>query len=366
MIVMIRLDLLLLWRLLRAQFSRRSDVVLVFVGLPILAFAAIELFRDLPEQLGNEPPWLCAMVGIVLSGPIGHAANRRIKWHQEHSLLSRFALSPHNVAAYRFATLSPTIPILIWLLVGLSSQRATEGAVWLMAGFAVAPWVSLFLENLVAHATPVIGAGQSRSRILPVRLHFSTTRAGRIRDQWASLTFSRMLDYRKVLLSMFALGIAFGTGFGLLLSSTLSAGDSTALIGLVSALGLFINARQFPATLRYLRQNGVHPRAVILGQLLTGTALALALMSGLALTSPYWHDQVMAVGICLAGFIWIAAMRALHFATKPRLVADAAFQLDLLALIVVGLAFAPAALLLVPSRILMLSRTAKANLWKLP
>jgi hypothetical protein len=165
---------------------------------------------------------------------------------------------------------------------------------------------------------------------------------------------------RRNLLLLAILGVVIGAAYRVL-GEQMSGPAPAFLAAAATLLLLAFLLRLHPPLLRYLLYLGFKPET---RPVLIPVALAAALLSGLlavlAVGDPQGWALLGAAALVLLAFAVLAALRALHFATRTRQAAEFALQIDFVAAFLIGMLAFPLLLPAVAARLWLLVRKARA------
>ena len=358
---LLRYDLRIIVNSARAAFSRKRDLILLVLGLPAMLLV---LVRTVQEGAGGL---FAARATIAVAGSLGFvvqmAVQRRLAHLRQDSVMAKAALQARLAFGYA----------LFWHLPAAVLSMA--GGAALSGGAAGALWA------LIAYGAGIVGAvaaGMAR-RLLPsiiATLPSGTPRAGK---EWpdagrgrriARLLAGRAGSPQLGLAGNAALFGALGSGLGLVFWAMSAAGAGQGAI-ILSALLMVVLigllARQHAPLWRFILFLGARPAGGSLVPVVMVAALVAGFCISVAATGTLPLAPVAGGGtILILLFASVAVLRALHYATKPRALADFAFQIDLLVIAVCGLLFWPLAPIVGVVRLVQLRESAEARRWLLP
>lgn len=350
-------DLMILRRGARAAFARKRDILLLLVVVPLLLAFAISYAGKAAAAVGALPlaaqMAAAASIAMLVNAAIGH----RLAYLWEHSMVARYALQSRPAAVHTcFWNLLP-LGVVAGLIV--ASGPALTAALVLLAyaaGGALAAILQAAMTRLRAW-TNRHGQGMRDARPRELR---GVTRRQRAIALLAGRSGLFGPSLAANLLGIAAIGAAIG-GLHLGLSSQMAGPAPLAIAGLLLLVALLALLRMHPSLLRYWNYLGLDPilPAVIafaLAAALVGGALAVSLPGPFA--SPF---AILAAALTLLLlFLAIALLRTLHFATKPRQLAEMAMTVEIVAVALTGFLAPPLAPVLLIARIWLLAREARA------
>ena len=325
---LLRYDFRIIRNNVREAFARKRDWLPFLIGLPLLAMALLQAVRDGPAAGGNLPlPALLGAAGFIgLS--LGMGIGRRLDHLGQHSMVARSALQPRQAVAYALFWHAPAMLLLVAGGVAFAVPAVGAGGAYL-TGAVLAPAAEAARRALAVRAARERGMDPgSRGTIA-----LEGTRRRRL---------TRLLARRAGLPSwppagnalLFAgLGAAAGLPYALFGGTGGAVAAGIALLALLALL-----SRQHPPLWRYLLYlgQGPLPTALIPAGLAAGTLAGFTLPLAATNTLPL-AALTGGIAVLLGAFVLVATLRALHYATKPRRLADIAFQIDLLAFTMAGL-----------------------------
>jgi hypothetical protein len=366
MSALLRYDLRILLNGAREAFGRKRDLTLLLLGLPLLLAA---LVRAVQEGSGGGPLVTRAM--LALAGSVGFmvqsAVQRRLLHLRQDSVMAKAALQPGRALAY--AAFWHVLAALLSIAAAAAmapDQRIAAGAA-LFATLTYCAGIGLAVAaGMVRRLLPRLGAiVPSREAPAPVNWPEGERRA-RIARLLAEQAGVKQLNLAANVGLCAAIGASVGLAYSAL--SAAGAGQAALILGtLVLVILLSLLGRQHAPLWRFILFLGVRPAALTLVSALLAAALvagAAIMLAGTGALPPGAVAGAGAILVLLFGFV--AVMRALHYATRPRALADFAFQIDLL---VIG-ASAFLMWLLAPvvalARLVQLRQRAEGQRWLLP
>jgi hypothetical protein len=354
-------DLLIGWKGARAAFSRKRDLLLLLLAVPIFALVAaqgaanaVAVVRDLdlPARM-----LLLAVAGFV----VNLAAERRIAHLAAESIVARLALRGGPRLVHRlFWNLLPFAALFSLAAPASGSQAIALRAAALALAYAVGAGAAALARRARLHLARRsnrrrAASGEARSIALTGR-----DRAKRI----AALVAARTgVAGPSVAASALAFGIV-GACIALayrITAGTLPRPGAELLAAAAAAFAFGLLLRQHPPLPRYLLYLGIGP----VGPALVPAASACSLAAGLAVGAAALGlpDALALAALAAAAvllFLVLALLRAYHYAIRPRQAAELAMQIDAVAILLAGFVTPPAALLLLAGRFVMLHRRARS------
>ena len=364
---LLRYDLRIAWRGARSALSRKRDLLLLLVGLPLIALLAARGFSDAVAAAAGLP----AQAKLGAAGAVGFlvtlAVGGRLKHLQEDSVMARKALRASSARAYLLSWNTPFfVASLGIMLIGSPSPTRLALSAGLAASYAVGGGLGMFQRR------GRIGQGLAKPRLLSGGLAQAALQGETRRQRIVQLVTRRTGLWGASpggnLALLFAAGASAGLAY-VILTDVVAAPDRLPefVVGLPVLLLLGLLLRQHPPLFRYLSYLGVGP----VGPALVPALFAAALLGGLiaaamATGTMSSASPALAAGVVLLGFVVIALVRALHYAVRPRQQAEIAMQLDIAALLLVGFLALPLAVVLLIVRLAMMVRRTRQLRYMLP
>ena len=347
MTILLRYDFAIIRNNARSAFTRKRDWLPFLVGLPILAAIMVQTSRD--GSLGRASlPLLVVLGGAgVIALAVGSAIGRRLDHLKQDSMVAPAALERRGQVEY----------YLFWHLPALAlagTAGAVFGAPLMLVGAAYGAGAVL---PLVANPRRLAaGAVDLRAvRATPMTAEAKSWR-GRIAQLLVRRSGFAGLSVPLNLLLLAGAGMVAALPY--LVSRTTDGLAATAAAVLVLLAWL---SRQHPPLWRYLLAvgQGPLPLALVPAGLAAVALVPVLILLGLA-GAGSWGALAATCGGALILFAFVTAIRAYHYAIRPRGLADLAFQLDLVALALTGLLTWGLAPVLAAVRMVMLHRRARS------
>jgi hypothetical protein len=356
--VLVRYDLMILWRSGRAAFSTKSDILLLLLGVPAGLLAAQAGVQRAAPAVGALPLGVKLLLAAGVAFAVNIAVGRRLAHLREESVIARQALRAGPALLHAFCwNIAPFTAVTAALLLAPRDGQLLLGPLLLgsyLGGVALAAAQAAIRARLVRWRNRSLAAAGGGRRLC----FRGASRGARIRELIAARCGFPM-RFAASLLLFAGLGAAIGFG-GLGLAGPLAQPVAAVLAGLLILVLLALLLRQHPPLLRYLLYLGSDPAGPAV---LIPAAMAGALVGGFLLAGGAAGAGVaMAIGgaaALLLLFILLALLRTLHYATRSRQAAEIAIQLDLVALFIVGWAAPPLAAAALPVRLGLLWRRAR-------
>ena len=331
---LIRYDLLILWRSGRAAFAGKRDMLLLALAVPLTVLLAARGMNEMAAAMVHLPLPARLLLPAAAGIAVNLAVARRLRQLREESVVARHALRP--APAWCHAAFCNLVPIAAVEAIALLSapgdagQAASFGLCYL-AGAGIAQAQTQLLARLRQWSDRAREGRSERSVELS-----GATRWERVAQLLTARAGLLGPSLRRNLLLLAVLGLGIGAAHRGL-TEHMAAQAAAVVAGMVTLLLLGLLLRARPALLRYLVYMGLNPAAPAI---LIPTAMAAALLAGLLciglVDDPDPWGPLSGAAVVLLGFVVIAAVRALHYATKPRQRAEIALQVDLVAALLVG------------------------------
>jgi hypothetical protein len=357
MAALVAYDLLILRRGAGTAFSRRRDMLLLALALPVGTLLAWNAAGGLAEKASELPLAVKVMLVGLIGFAIAHASTARLVHLREHSMVARQAL--HGGTAAFHAAFWNALPLIAALTVFPNSQDPAPEVGALLAsyaaGAAAAPgWRSLWRQ---------LRRRAERRKSRAARVVVPDLQLGTRRQRLVRLLIARS-GLRKVPIGAnLALFAGCGAMLGLLLPWRASHPPAFAMPFAALATALLIGRamRQHPPLLRYLVFLGIMPTGPALVPLFPLTALVAGFVAATAGLGAIPLARLLGgAAACLIILACIALLRGYHHASKSRQAAEFVLQIDfaiIAAAALIAPPFAPAFLL---ARLWTLRRSAVA------
>jgi hypothetical protein len=333
-------------------------MLLLALGLPLALVLAIQGMNQAAAAMAGLPLAASLLFPAAAGSVVHTGVERRLRHLREESVVARHAL--RRGPAWCHGIFWNLVPLgLAVALALLSDPNDFVRAALFGLGY--------LLGTVVAHAQALVSTrfrqwleGRGRNRTECSAQLSGATQAKRVAQLLTSRIGLAGGSLRRNLLLLAILGVVIGAAYRVL-GEQMSGPAPAFLAAAATLLLLAFLLRLHPPLLRYLLYLGFKPET---RPVLIPVALAAALLSGLlavlAVGDPQGWALLGAAALVLLAFAVLAALRALHFATRTRQAAEFALQIDFVAAFLIGMLAFPLLLPAVAARLWLLVPKARA------
>lgn len=354
-------DLIIIWKGFRAAFSKKRDVMVLLLAVPILLLLAVQGASNVANTVRYMPE-LSRMLLVSFTAFFTElAVDRRLAHLESESIVARLALRRGQRLLHRlFWNAPPLFASVTIMAAGTASSaplavRVVALVLTYAAGVGAGTLARRARRNLRRwRARRVAALGAARS----LRLE-GEERRQRIAALVAARTGLAGPSVAANAALFAALGALVALAYHFLLGALPRPGPEV-IAGLAALVALGLLLRQHPPLLRYLLYLGVEPTWPALVPAVSALSLGAGFVLGAAAMNLAQSPALAAVAAAaVLLFTVLALLRALHFATKSRQAAELAMQIDAVVILVAGFAAVPVAPVLLVARLVLLHRRAR-------
>lgn len=360
---LLRYDIWLAWRHLRAAFSKPGDVAIAVIGIPLLLAVLVKATENFVTRLVQMPAPIAGAVALAIALLSADAATARLTWHRTGSVMAAKAY-PGASMIYLATLLAPVFALCAWSSLLAVSGEAPLHAIWMVSGLSFG-LLSAKLPRRISEY------GQAISRLFADRYGRrgkarldATDRRARILDFVAGKSCPGGMSFMQLAALLGVLGFLLAIGFGATTGVDSRSVSSLDIVAVVSVAVLLRLAFQNPSLYRYLCMSGIHPMRAVIGQIMLAGVFVASTAVGMSFFWPAPAEPVIAGAAILFVFAWFSTFRAYNYATKSRLAASTALQAEIIALAVIAWVALPAVVVFAGGRVFMLERNVRLGLWK--
>lgn len=355
-------DLLIVWKGARAAFSKKRDILLLLLAVPIVSLVAAEgasnaaaTVRDLAEP---AKMLLVAVTAVF----VNLAAERRLTHLEAESIVARFALrrGPRLLHRLFWNALPLVASVSIMAAGSASAESLPVRAAALIVAYAAGAGAGALVRRARLHLVRWL----SRRRAASGALRSLRLPGEERRQRIAALVAARTGLAGPSIAANAAAFAAIGACIALiyrLSAGTLPRPGPEVLTAVAAAVAFGLLLRQHPPLLRYLLYLGIEPVRPALVPAASACSLAAGFVLGAAaMNLPEALGFAALAAAALLFFLFLLLLRALHYATRSRQAAELAMQIDAVAILLAGFIAPPLALVVLGGRFFMLHRRARS------
>lgn len=355
-------DLLIVWKGARAAFSRKRDILLLLLAVPLVSLVAAQSASNAAATARDLPEPAKMLLVSVAAFFVSLAAERRLAHLETETIVARFALRRGPRLVHRLFWNALPLVISVWIMAAgsASAESLPVRAAALILAYAGGAGAAALAGRARLHLVRWSGRRRADSGAArPVRLP-GEERRQRVTALIAARTGLAGPSIAANAAAFAVIGAYMAFLYWLSAGALPRPGPELIAASLAAAAyGLLL--RQHPPLLRYLLYLGIGPVRPALVPAASAGSLAAGFVLGAAALNLPEAPAFAALGAgALLLFLILALLRALHYAIRSRQAAELAMQLDAVMILLAAFIAPPLALVVLAGRLFMLHRRARS------